>query len=154
MSTVVTAERLRGLEVSVLGDGAVMPNATVDADTGTITISQTVSEYSVGVPFTRRIVTLTPEIGSAAGSSQGNSMRIGEITVRVLDTLGLQINGNEVEFRRFGREKLDERMVPVSGEYRMENLGWSRGEAQIEITHSQPLPFHVLSVIKKITVND
>lgn len=154
MSTVVTAERLRGLEVSVLGDGAVMPNATVDADTGTITISQTVSEYSVGVPFTRRIVTLTPEIGSASGSSQGNSMRIGEITVRVLDTLGLQINGNEVEFRRFGREKLDERMVPVSGEYRMENLGWSRGEAQIEITHSQPLPFHVLSVIKKITVND
>lgn len=154
MSAVVAVERLRGLEVSVLGDGAVMPNATVDADTGAITIQETVSEYSVGIPFTRRIVTLTPEIGSATGSAQGNSMRIGEITVRVLDTLGLQINGQEIEFRRFGREKLDERMEPVSGEYRIENLGWSRGEAQVEITHSQPLPFHVLSVIKKITVND
>lgn len=154
MSTVVAVERLRGLEVSVLGDGAVMPNATVDEATGAITIQETVSEYSVGIPFTRRIVTLTPEIGSATGSAQGNSMRIGEITVRVLDTLGLQINGQEIEFRRFGREKLDERMEPVSGEYRIENLGWSRGEAQVEITHSQPLPFHVLSVIKKITVND
>lgn len=154
MSTTVTAERLRGLEVSVLGDGSAMPNATVNADTGTITISKTVSNYSVGVPFTRRIITLTPEIGSAAGSSQGNSMRISEITVRVLESLGLKINGQTVPFRRMGREKLDEGLVPVSGEYRMGNLGWDRGEAQIEITHDQPLPIHILSVIKKITVND
>jgi len=154
MSTSVTAQRLNGLEVSVLGNDVVKPNGTVDHTTGIVTIADTVSTYSIGIPFTKRIVTLTPEIGSSTGSAQGNSMRIGEITVRVLDTLGLKINGQEVAFRRLGRDKLDTPLLPVSGLYRMENLGWERGEAQIEITHDQPLPFHVLSVIKKITVND
>jgi hypothetical protein len=154
MSTVVTNKHLRGVAVTVLGDGVIKPSGVVDVDTGTLTIADTVSDYSIGIPFTRRIVTLTPEIGSPSGSAHGNSMRINEITVRILETLGLVINGQEVEFRRLGRDKLDTPLVPVSGEYRMENLGWERGEAQIEITHALPHPFHVLSVIKKITVND
>lgn len=154
MTTAVTNKHLRGMAVTVLGDGNVKPSGVVNAATGILTIAETVEDYSVGLPFTKRIVTLTPEITGQTGSAQGNSMRISEITVRVLDSLGLKINGQSIPFRRMGREKLDQSLVPVSGEYRMGNLGWDRGEAQIEITHDQPLPLHVLSVIKKITVND
>lgn len=154
MTTAVTNTHLRGMAVTVLGDGVIKPNGTVDAATGVLTIADTVTTYSIGLPFTKRIVTLTPEIGSQTGSSQGNSMRIGEVTVRVIDSLGLVINNQQVPFRRLGRNLLDAPMLPVSGEYRMEKLGWERGEAQLDITHDQPLPLHVLSVIKKITIND
>ena len=153
--TDISAKHLRGMAVTVLVDSVIQPNGTVDPVTGLLTTAETVaSSYSVGLPFTARIVTLTPEVAGPAGGSQGNSMRIGEVTVRVLDSLGLVINGQQVPFRRLGRDLLDAALVPVSGEYRMEKLGWDRGEAQIELTHDQPLPLHVLSVIKKITVND
>lgn len=144
---------LAGYDVGIIAGSKIIPKITLD-DSGEADVRGVDSdEVQVGLPFTKRIVTLTPEISGQEGSSSSNNIRISEVVVRVLDTLGLEINGQDVKFRRLGREKLDAPMLPVSGEYRMENLGWDRGEAQIEIKSEQPLPFHVLSVIKKVTVN-
>ena len=59
-----------------------------------------------------------------------------------------------ISFRNLGEDVLDQPPPNFSGVKRLENLGWERGEAQLEIIQDQPLPFHLLSVIKKMTIND
>jgi hypothetical protein len=41
-----------------------------------------------------------------------------------------------------------------SGLLRIEMLGWERGRSELSIVQDQPLPMHLLSVVRKITVND
>ena len=57
-------------------------------------------------------------------------------------------------FRRFGEGVLDSAPPIFTGDLRVENLGRERGRADVVISQPQPLPFHVLCVIKKLTVND
>ncbi|MNF13954.1 hypothetical protein D3C80_2159740 [compost metagenome] len=49
---------------------------------------------------------------------------------------------------------LDQPPELFTGIHRLENLGWERGQASLVIEQDQPLPFHLLSVIKKATFND
>ena len=85
-------------------------------------------------------------------------MRIGEVTLRFLDTVGCKVKGKgitqTISFRNLGEGILDQAPDNFIGVKRIENLGWDRGEASLEILQDQPLPFHLLNVIKKITIND
>lgn len=143
---------LEGKTVDVVADGVVMqPQVVTD---GQITIPRTAFAVHIGINFKTRIVTLTPEVQGGTGSAQGNSMRVAEITLRFLETIGCDINGQPVAFRNMGSQVLDKPPALFTGVHRMENLGWERGEAVLTIEQSQPLPFHLLNVIKKVTFND
>jgi hypothetical protein len=48
---------------------------------------------------------------------------------------------------------LDAEPVPFTGVKRIENLGWERGDAPIELSGDLPFPAHVLAVACKLTVN-
>jgi hypothetical protein len=37
---------------------------------------------------------------------------------------------------------------------RIETLGWERGRSEFTIVQDQPLPMHLLSVVRKFQVND
>jgi hypothetical protein len=137
---------LEGKTVDVVADGVVMPQAVVAG--GQITLDRTAKAVEIGLPFTTTIETLTPEISSQTGTAQGSNMRIAEVTLRFLNTIGCKINGKTVAFRRFAPAILDSPLTPFTGDHRMEQLGWALGEASITITQDQPLPFHLLSVIK------
>ena len=143
---------LEGKTVDIVADGVVMEPEVVTG--GQVTIDRPAFVTSIGLNFVTRIKTLTPEAPSNTGSSQGNSMRIGEITLRFLETIGCKINGQTIAFRDLGPQILDKPPVLFTGVHRLENLGWERGQATLEITQDQPLPFHLLNVIKKITIND
>lgn len=143
---------LEGKMVDIVADGVAMQQQLVTG--GQVTIPRKAFATSIGLNFVTRIKTLTPEAAGNTGSSQGNSMRIGEITLRFLETIGCKINGQIIAFRDLGPEILDKPPVLFTGVHRLENLGWDRGQATLEITQDQPLPFHLLNVIKKITIND
>lgn len=86
-------------------------------------------------------------------------MRIGEVTLRFLETTGCKISGSGIStqtigFRNLGEDVLDHAPDLFTGVKRIENLGWERGGASLEIIQDQPLPFHLLNVVKKITIND
>jgi hypothetical protein len=81
-------------------------------------------------------------------------MRIAEITLRFLQTTGCEINGQPVAFRSLGADALDKPPELFTGDHRMESLGWGRGTACVTIEQNQPLPFHLLCVIKKMSIND
>ncbi|WP_085701957.1 hypothetical protein [Pseudomonas sp. B15(2017)] len=145
-------DHLEGRVVDVVADGVVMQPQTVL--NGKISLPRKAFTVQIGLKYVTTIKTLTPEIGTPTGSAQGNSMRIGEITLRFLKTIGCKINGQTVAFRNLGAQVLDKPPPLFTGDHRMENLGWDRGQAQLLIVQDQPLPFHLLCVIKKITVND
>lgn len=148
---------LEGKTLDIVADGAVMQQQVVVG--GQIKLPRTAKVIQAGLPFATRIKTLTPEVQGGTGSAQGNSMRIGEITLRFLNTTGCRVQGaggyeQIISFRNLGENVLDQPAPLYSGVKRLENLGWERGEASIEVIQDQPLPFHLLSVIKKMTIND
>jgi len=81
-------------------------------------------------------------------------MRIAEVTLRFLNTTGAKLNGQVIPFRNLGPDVLDTAAPLYTGDHRIETLGWERGKANLKIQQTQPLPFHLLAVIKKFTVND
>ncbi|SEB73264.1 hypothetical protein SAMN05216178_2045 [Pseudomonas saponiphila] len=143
---------LEGKTVDVVADGVVMQQQVVVE--GSVTLSRKAHTVQIGLPYKTRIKTLTPEVQGATGSAQGNSMRVGEIALRFLETIGCKINDQPIAFRDLGSNTLDKPPAPFTGVHRMENLGWERGEASLVIEQDQPLPFHLLNVIKKMTIND
>ncbi|MCB2251792.1 hypothetical protein KTQ74_07800 [Pseudomonas chlororaphis] len=143
---------LEGKTVDIVADGVVMQQQVVAS--GQITLPRTAKYVQIGLNFKTRIKTLTPEVQGGTGSAQGNSMRIGEVTLRFLETIGCKINGQTIAFRNLGVQVLDQPPELFTGVHRLENLGWERGQASLLIEQDQPLPFHLLSVTKKITIND
>lgn len=148
---------LEGKTVDVLADGVPMPQQVVVG--GSITLPRSAKSLQAGLHYTTRIKTLTPEVQGPGGSAQGNSMRVSEITLRFLETAGCRVRGPKgldqtIAFRNLGANVLDKAVPLFSGDKRIESLGWERGEASIEITQDLPLPFHLLCVIQKITIND
>ena len=148
---------LEGKTVAVLADGSVMPSQVVAG--GQITLPRASYRTLIGLPFTSRIGLLSPEVGSGTGTAQGNSMRASEITLRFLNTIGARVldgEGNEqqVPFRRFGPDVLDQAPELFTGSVRIETLGWERGRSELTILQEQPLPLHLLAAIRKFQVND
>lgn len=149
---------LEGKTVDVLADGVAMPQQVVTG--GQITLPRNAKTLQAGLHYTTRIKTLTPEVQGGTGSAQGNAMRVGEITLRFINTIGCEVRGEggkvlqTVAFRALGADVLDQPPEPFSGDKRIENLGWERGKASVEIVQELPYPFHLLSVIKKMTIND
>lgn len=68
-----------------------------------------------------------------------------------MTTTGCSVNGDVLPFRNFGEEVLDKPAPMFTGDYKIESLGWNNS---ITIEQDQPLPFYLLAVIKKVTVND
>lgn len=143
---------LEGKTVDIVADSIVMQQQVVSG--GQVTLTQAANTVQIGLPFVTRIKTLTPEVQGGTGSAQGNSMRIGEITLRFLETTGCKVNGQTIAFRNLGPGVLDQPPPLFTGDHRLENLGWERGKASIEITQEQPLPFNLLCVIKKMQINE
>lgn len=143
---------LEGETVDVVADGVVMAQATVTG--GEITIARDAFEIEIGLHYKTRIELLTPEAQTGTGSAQGNSMRTHEASVRYLQSYGGTVNGQEIQSRRFDQPVLDQPAPLLDGVKRVEKLGWERGEDAIVLEQDQPLPFHILSVVRKFNVND
>jgi hypothetical protein len=142
---------LNGKSVDIVADGCVMPRQVVAA--GQITLTRNAKSVAIGLPYTSKIKLLPPEVSGQLGSAQGSAMDVGEVYVRVKDTIGGKVNGRIVPWREFGTGILDQPPEPFSGLKKVENLGWEEGESHVELTQEQPLPWNVLSVIRKWTFN-
>lgn len=143
---------LEGKVVDIVADGVVMQQQVVTG--GQVTIPRNAFSVQIGLPFKTQIKTLTPEVQGNTGSAQGNSMRVAEITLRFLQTIGCEVNGQPIAFRDLGAGVLNQPPALFTGNHRLENLGWERGQASLVIEQNQPLPFHLLCVIKKMSIND
>lgn len=143
---------LEGKTVRVKGDGIVMQSRVVAG--GMITTERDVHDIEIGLNYNTTIVTLTPEVAGQSGSAQGEQMRINEVVLRVLESTGAWVNDVFLPFRRINNDALDAPLVPYTGDVRCSKIGWGKGVAQLTIEQRDPLPLHVLAVIKTISVNE
>lgn len=144
-------DHLEGKTVDILADGVVMPQQVVNS--GEVTLPRTASAVQIGLHYETEIDPLTPAVDGISGAGQGDAMSIHEIIVRLHETVGAEVGGQTIPFRRFGAGILDEAVAPFTGDKRISRLGWERGQVNALIAQRQPLPMQVLAIIFKMSVN-
>lgn len=147
---------LAGETISVLGEGAVYPDATVELD-GTIEIDgPAVEQAEFGLPYTSTLTTMRPETPLALGTSQGRKKHWNKVQVRLKDSLGVEFESPEgrrrhrIPFRRAG-DLMDEPPPLFTGDKDAPNLGYDR-EGRIKIIQEQPLPITVVGIYGELAV--
>lgn len=142
---------LQGKTVACIADGSDMGNFVVAG--GQITLPRNAFAVTIGLPYTCTIKPLVPELQTGTGSAQGQAMSTSDITLRVLNTVAIKVNGVNFSFREFGSDLLDQPPPVFTGLKSKSILGWTKGGSQILLTQDRPLPFHILSIIRTLTVN-
>jgi len=142
VSSVSGLLHLEGQTVDIVGDGAVYPQQVVTSATVPLA-GPTAGEIQVGLHYTPRLVTLRPEVRMHnGGTSQGQPKHWASISVRLFESLGLTIQGDELEFRS-AADPMDAPPPIFSGDKRVTSLSWSH-EGQLTIQQDQPLPCTIL----------
>lgn len=144
-------DHLEGEAVDVVADGVVMPQEVVSG--GSITLPRTASSVEIGLHYETEIEPLMPSIQNMPAGGQGEATSVNEIIVRLHETIGAEVAGQVIPFRKFGDAVLDNPVDAFTGDKRVSRLGWDRGAIDCMIAQRQPLPFQLLAIIFKITVN-
>ncbi len=150
-TTVSGLSHLVAKTVKINGNGAVYPDAVVTSGGGVTLDGPAATTIQVGLGFTPKLKTLRPEIRMPnGGTSQGRQKRWAEVFVRLYQTLGLTIAGDELQFR-LGSDPMDSPPPIYSGDKRVSHSGWDR-DGQITIQQDQPLPCTILGIFGTLDV--
>ncbi len=138
---------LIGFEVSVLGDGAVLPKRVVDGD-GEITLTASElanhTNFEAGINFVPTVQPMPSNTNIGSGENFMRIKRVVRVSLRVYETKGLYMDGVPVPVRSFGSMTLDQPATPFTGIvddiYAVD--GWTRDEMPI-FTCPDPTPMHI-----------
>jgi hypothetical protein len=143
---------LEGKQVDLLGDsGIVFPPQVVAG--GQVTYPRAVPNVEIGLHYKTTIVDLPTEVLLPEGSMRGRPVSINEVRVRLYKTVGCKVENEQVPFRKFGVGVLDQAVKPFTGVKKVDVTGWDVDRA-LTIVQDQPLPFCLLSIVKRVTVGD
>lgn len=151
---------LEGKAVDVKADGIYVGSYTVTG--GQVTIPRTAKAVEIGLNFVNRIKLLRPEIQTGEGTAQGNNMSMSEVSPLFLETTGCKVDTGdldpdykeiEIPFRHLGDDVLDLPPEVLTGYDSIGTMGWQRGDSPLTLIQDQPYPFHVLAIVRKLTVN-
>ena len=141
-----------GKSLNVICDGVPQNNETVSSGVVTFDRPSTTS-YEVCLPFNVYVKTMPVEMQLQSGTRMGFKKRVVEINAIVNDTQHLQINSNELPFRKFDNPILNEPVPSFTGIKRVNGvLGYSR-EQFIEISQVLPLKMTLLGLEYKVAVS-
>ena len=98
VSTISGLDHLEGQTVSILANGATHPDKTVSS--GSITLDRSSTSVKVGLAYTSLLQTMRLNAGSQNGTSQGKTKRIYDITVRMFETIGVEVGPNLNDMER------------------------------------------------------
>ena len=156
VTTITGLSHLEGETVSVLADGATHPDKTVSS--GEITLDRSASKVKVGLPFTSLLQTMRIDAGAQNGTSQSKTKRIYEITLRLYETLGVEVgpdlnNMERIPFRS-SADLMDSSVSVFTGDKEIEFRGNYETDGFIFVRQNQPLPLTILSLYPKLQTND
>ena len=142
---------LEGKAVKIIRDGVVEPDQTVSSGAITFKIPAEGS-YSIGLNFTPTVTTLPVEPRLSSGNIRGFKKRILEINSEHSDSQAVTVNGEQVAFRSFGENNLDQAIQAFTGVKRSGPLLGYVNEGKITITQTVPLPMNVLALDYKVSI--
>ena len=155
-TTISGLEHLEGQTVSVLANGSTHPDRTVTA--GSITLARSSTKVKVGLKYTSLLQTMRIDAGSQNGTSQAKTKRIYNITVRLYESIGVEVgpdlnNMESIPFR--SSAALMDTAIPVyTGDKEVEFRGNYETDGYIYVRQTQPLPLTVLSLYPELITND
>jgi len=154
--TITGLDHLEGQTVSVLANGSTHPDRTVT--NGSITLARSSTKVKVGLPYTSILQTMRIDAGSQNGTSQAKTKRIYNITVRLYESIGVEVgpdlnNMEAIPFR--SSAQLMDTAIPVyTGDKEVEFRGNYETDGHIYVRQTQPLPLTVLSLYPELITND
>ncbi len=156
VTTISGLDHLEGQTVSILANGASHPDKTVSS--GSITLDRSSTNVKVGLAYTSLLQTMRLNAGSQNGTSQGKTKRIYDITVRMFETIGVEVgpdlsNMERIPFRS-SANLMDEGIPPFTGDKEVEFRGNYETDGFIFVRQTQPLPFTILSLYPRLQTND
>lgn len=146
---------LIGQTVSVLGDGAVLPQVTVD-NSGAITLQQPVSKAQIGLPIIADLQTL-PLAYYAQDFGQGRPKDINKAYLRVVNSSGVFAGPDFNSLVQFAQRTTEPygsppNLITDEIEIVLDNKWGTSGE--ICVRQSDPLPLIVDSITLDVTVGN
>lgn len=141
---------LEGKTVAMVGDGAVYPEMTVVA--GECTWEPHAARVEIGLPYSSVLKPMRPEVEDGRGTSQGRKKHWADIRVRLTDTLGCSVNGEQIPFRSSG-DVMDEPPPLQNTDVELSNLDYD-DDGYVEVRQDQPLPCTVVCIFGVINVGD
>lgn len=150
-------DHLEGQSVKVIADGTPLGELVVSG--GQVTLEVPASAVEAGLGFTHIIEPLPPTVASVSGGTQGGRVRPISFTFRVRNTAALRLDvGNglqDVPFKRFGGDVLDQPLAPFTGDKKVRAYGWRAGDVNPlwRIEQDTPVAFTLLAVASLISVN-
>jgi len=152
--TLTNLDHLEGESVQILVGDAVYPNQTVSNGQISVTLPSTSGQHlvEVGLGYTSKLVTMKIEAGANAGTAQNRPKRFNEIAVRLHETVGVTINGDQIPFRS-SATPVGQNIPEFTGDKKVTNLGWDT-DGQVTIEQTQPLPMTVLGITGTLVTSD
>ena len=147
---------LEGETLQILGNGATHPDKTVSS--GGITLDYSSTTAAVGYGYDSEMQTLRIESGSVDGTSQGKPKRIHAITLRLYESVGVEIGNDASEIDRiFFRDSsmsMDTAIPLFTGDKDIEFSGGFDDDDRVYIKQGQPLPLTVLAFYPRMNTFD
>jgi hypothetical protein len=147
---------LEGETVTVLANGASHPDRVV-ADGG-VSLAYNSTTAAIGYGYTSSMQTMRIEAGSADGTSQGKPKRIHAITLRLHETVGIEVGNSPSEndriFFRDSSMAMDQAVPLFTGDKDIEFPGGYDEDDRLYIRQTQPLPMSVLALFPRMNTFD
>ena len=147
---------LEGETVTVLANGASHPDRVV-ADGG-VSMAFNATTAAIGYGYTSSMQTMRIEAGSADGTSQGKPKRIHAITLRLHETVGIEVGNSASEndriFFRDSSMAMDQAVPLFTGDKDIEFPGGYDEDDRLYIRQTQPLPMSVLALFPRMNTFD
>mgnify|MGYP001306498922 CR=1 FL=1 len=139
-TTLSGLSHLEGQTVSILADGSAHNTKVVSS--GAVTLDRSVTKAVVGLSYDSVLQTMRIEGGAAEGTSQGKTKRIYDITVRMFETIGVEVgpdlsNMERIPFRS-SADLMDEGIPPFTGDKEVEFRGNYETDGFIFVRQTQP----------------
>ena len=147
---------LEGETLNVLANGATHPDREVTG--GGIALAYNSTTAAVGYGYTSSMQTMRIEAGSADGTSQGKPKRIHAITLRLLETVGIEVGNSSSEndpvFFRDSSMLMNQAVPLFTGDKDIEFPGGYDDDDRLYVRQTQPLPMSVLALFPRMNTFD
>ena len=156
-ATVITGlDHLEGESVTILANGSTHPNKTVSG--GSITLDRSATKAHIGLSYTSLLQTMRVEGAGNDSTSQSKTKRINEVTLRLHETVGVEVGADLSDMERIpfrsSAAAMDTAVPLFTGDKQVEFRNDFNTDGFVYVRQTQPLPLTLVSIYPMVTINE
>ena len=144
---------LEGQTVDLVADGGLIMQPQ-KVSNGKVVLQRNVTSIEAGLHYDSTVIDMPVETATQQGSAFGSAVSVHEIKVRLYQSQGCTVNGETLPFRKFGEQRFDSSAPLFTGDKTIANIGGWHDMGVVTVQQTMPLPCTVLTITKKVSIND